>query len=331
MRVAAIVIGAALVIVLVTVVLFASTRRDLPAPASVPVLPDDLDAYLRAREARFDDLRPGAAKQIVWADSTARRRTPLAVVYLHGFSASRQETAPLAEQVAARLGANLFQTRLHGHGRDGAAMAEATVAEWLGDVREAMAIAERLGERTVLIGNSTGGTLALWAATRPEWRDRIAAMVLLSPNVRPRDPAAVVLLWPGGLTAAKWIVGAERQWEPQNELQAAHWNTRYPLEAAATMMRLVAGVDRLDLGAITAPVLLLHSDRDTVVRTDAALEALARAGSAIKRTQVVDPGDDEGHVLAGDILSPGTTDSVRDAIVDFVGEVAGSDSARDGR
>ena len=318
MKVAAIVIGAALAIVVATVVLFGSTRRDLPAPASVPVLPEDLDTYLREREARFDDLRPGAAKRIAWADST--HRTPLVVVYLHGFSATRQETAPLAEEIASDLGANLFQTRLRGHGRDGDAMAEATVADWLGDVREAMAIGERLGERTVLIGNSTGGTLALWAATRPEWRDRLAAVVLLSPNLGPRDPAAGVLLWPGGLTVAKWIVGPDREWEPQNERQAAHWNTRYPLEAAATMMRLVAGVRRLDLGRVTTPVLLLHSDRDTVVRTEAALDALARLGSARKQALVVDPGDEEGHVLAGDVLSSGTTRVVRDAVVGFVRE-----------
>ncbi|MDD4273595.1 MAG: hypothetical protein PHG14_07705 [Desulfobacter postgatei] len=38
-------------------------------------------------------------------------------VYIHGFSATRKETAPLSDLVAKTLNANLFYTRLSGHGR----------------------------------------------------------------------------------------------------------------------------------------------------------------------------------------------------------------------
>jgi esterase/lipase len=59
----------------------------------------------------------------VWANPD-KTKTPCAIVYLHGFSATRQETAPLSDLVAAQLGAYLYYTRLAGHGRGGEAMAE---------------------------------------------------------------------------------------------------------------------------------------------------------------------------------------------------------------
>ncbi len=319
MKIALVVVAAVLFVIVATVVLFRSTRVDLPAPASIPALPGDLDAHLESREARFDDLRPGAEKTVVWHDAATKQRTPLAVVYLHGFSATRQEAFPLAETVADSLGANLFLTRLTGHGRDGEAMAEAGVADWLADVREAMAVAARIGERTVLMGLSTGGTLAVWAATRPDWNDRLEALVLISPNLGPRDPGAGLLLWPGGLTLARWIQGPEREWEPQNEEQAESWTTRYPIEAVATMMRLVKGVQRLDPAEIDTPVLLLHSERDTVIRVESAVDVFERMSSDRRERVVVSGvGDEDGHVLAGDVLSPGTTERVAGAIVDFV-------------
>jgi hypothetical protein len=54
-------------------------------------LPDDLDNYLAASEARFTDIRPGTEKTIVWANPSEKDKTPVSIVYLHGFSATRQE------------------------------------------------------------------------------------------------------------------------------------------------------------------------------------------------------------------------------------------------
>ena len=61
--------------------------------------------------------------------------------------------------VAGAVDANLFYTRLQGHGRSGKAMGEATVEGWINDLAEAEAIGRRIGERMVLVGTSTGGTL----------------------------------------------------------------------------------------------------------------------------------------------------------------------------
>ena len=96
-------------------------------------LPDDLDAYLAASEARFADIRPDNQKQIVWAYPASHARTPLAIVYIHGFSASPGEIRPLPDLVAQKLGANLYFARLRGHGRSGDAMLDGSVHGWVND------------------------------------------------------------------------------------------------------------------------------------------------------------------------------------------------------
>ncbi|TIR08816.1 MAG: alpha/beta hydrolase, partial [Mesorhizobium sp.] len=77
---------------------------------------DDPQAYLARREAAVPDIRDGLEKEIIWANPMIHARTPLSIVYVHGFSASKGEVRPLPDEVADQLDANLFYTRLTGHG-----------------------------------------------------------------------------------------------------------------------------------------------------------------------------------------------------------------------
>lgn len=293
-----------------------------PSPAAVPALPD-LEGWLAEREAALPDLRPGAEKAVVWAASGTPGRTPLAVVYLHGYSATRREAAPLADSVAAALGANLFYTRLAGHGRTGDALARATAGDWLRDAAEAVAVGRRLGERVVLVGTSTGATLALWAAARLDDADAVAAVVALSPNFGPADPAAGILLWPWGGAVARAVVGPERSWEPANAEQAAWWTTAYPTRALLPMMALVDFVDDEVLADVRVPVLVVYSPGDQVVDVSA-IERRSRAAAAVTLEAWTGPVGDPGvHVLAGDVLSPDGTGPLARRIVDFVREAIG--------
>ena len=145
---------------------------------------DDVEAFLEREEARFQDIRNGLNKQIVWAYPNSRAKTPLSLVYIHGFSASPGEIRPVMDIVAKDIGANLYYTRLVGHGRTSDAMAEATVAGWVNDVAEAIAVGRRIGERVILVGTSTGGTLTTWAATQ-----RISAPMSSASSTSPRITA----------------------------------------------------------------------------------------------------------------------------------------------
>lgn len=88
------------VAILLLAVLIYSKPERLQMLADSPRLPDDLDRYLTDTEAAVDEqfgLIPETAKRIRWFKGDRGSKTPIAIVYLHGFSATRQEVAPPSE------------------------------------------------------------------------------------------------------------------------------------------------------------------------------------------------------------------------------------------
>ena len=79
----------------------------------------DIDRWLAVQESAVSNLRPDCAKTVIWAGEKDSQ-TEIAVVFNHGFSATYNEIRPLPDLVAKTLGANLYFTRLTGHGQDGA-------------------------------------------------------------------------------------------------------------------------------------------------------------------------------------------------------------------
>ncbi len=282
-------------------------------PASV-TLDDDLGNQFSAPPP---GLVPGTEKRLLWA-GVPGERTEYAVIFVHGFSASRQEIAPVPERVAAALGANLFETRLTGHGFAENPLADVAAEQWLDDGAEALAVGARLGDKLVVIGSSTGATLALALAGHPDF-DRIHTLVLMSPNHGPKDPASVWLTRPFGPLIARAMIGEYRGFRAANEAQARYWSTRYPTAALVEMMRLVDRANERVREANVPRALLIYSPEDRVVAIDRLLAAFEALPAAVKeadaRTETADPGR---HVLAGDILSPATTPAVVSRIAEFV-------------
>lgn len=288
------------------------TQRAMP-PTDIHAL----EPWLQNSESRFKDLRPGTAKGIVWAGE-AGTRTPWAVVYVHGYFASRLETAPLADQVARSLGANVFYTRLAGHGRSGPAMLEATTQDWMADVLEAVLIGRTLGERVLVISCSTGSTLGTWLALSPD-AQAVAAQVFISPNFGPKDKRSNLITGPWGAQIALAIEGDTRGWETSDPRELIGWTTQHPTASLFPMMSLVKHVQSLDLSGFTTPVLMLYSERDQVVDPLAIQAVFGRIGSNVKNMIPVDYSESSSqHVLAGDIKAPGATARMSESIVQWV-------------
>ena len=286
-----------------------------------PVISGGADSYLAAAEARVAALTPivpGAEKRVRWFEGVSDRRTEYVLVYLHGFSATRQETAPVSEMIADRLGANLFETRLAGHGLLTNALADVRAEQWLDDAVESLAVAKTLGDKIVLIGTSTGATLALAVIDHPSFA-AVDSIVMISPNFSPYDTTADLLTAPGGPQLAQLLVGDTRTWTAANDQQERFWSTTYPTAAIIEMMRLVDLANAKLPLTLDQSVLTLYSPNDQVVSVERMQAALARIDAPrIETVALEGSGDPSNHVLAGNILAPENNQQVAEHIVQFL-------------
>ena len=199
---------------------------------AAPTLPDDLDQYLAETESASDyPLIDDTNKRIRW--QVQGQATEFAIVYLHGFSATRRELTPTMEIVADAIGANLFETRLTGHGRASGALVDVRAEDWLEDAAEALAIGRQIGDEVIVVGTSTGATLAIAMLEHP-LMDRVSDIVLLSPNLALRDGQSRLLTMPAGPQLADALIGPMRSFETHSDEHARYWSTTYPTSAPAT-------------------------------------------------------------------------------------------------
>ncbi|UVK36914.1 lysophospholipase [Mesorhizobium sp. AR10] len=282
------------------------------------VIGDDPQAYVAREEAALPGIRDGLEKEIIWANPMVHARTPLSIVYIHGFSASKGEVRPLPDDVADQLDANLFYTRLTGHGQDGAAMTQGSVNAWVNDYEEALAIGRAIGDKVIVICTSTGGSLAVWAATQPDASDGVAAIAFISPNFGVKASGAEILTMPWGRQIARLVAGKEHSFVPRNALHEKFWTYRYPIEATLPMQALTELAYGAPVEKATIPALFIFSDSDKVVRPDRTREIAGRWGGAHELVPVDDTGDQDNHVIAGDALSPSTTAFLAQRIVVWV-------------
>jgi len=281
-----------------------------------------LDAWLTDAEQLLG-VRQGMEKIIRWRRAAEPDRAPLSVVYIHGYTASRQETAPLSDNIAKALDANLHYTRLKGHGLGGEDLLEVSLTDWMADVRQALAVGRRIGERQIIVASSTGATLTALAAARSLLPDSVAAMVFLSPNYGPADRRAEFITLPAGRALGKMLVGDWRGEVPRNKLQAKYWTIPSPTYALIPMMQGVKELrELLESVSIRVPTLTFYSPDDTVVVPEFIESTQERFTHELSRLEIVDnPGDSAAHLLAGDIMSPETTDGVCATAVEFIEQV----------
>ncbi|QQA41614.1 alpha/beta hydrolase [Pelagovum pacificum] len=269
---------------------------------------EHLPTQLAEAEANIPGIRPGCEKCVTYFDGP--QKTPLSVVYIHGFSASRHEISPIPERIAQELGANLFATRLNGHGIDGAAMGKATFADWKKDMEEAAGIAREIGERTLWIGCSTGATLITLAAAQGV---EMAGAMLVSPNFGLAvQPGQWILEAPGIETWGPKLMGHVPSMAIRNEGHARYWTTSYPTQAVFPMRDAVRAVKEVDYGAMDVPALFFYNRQDMVVSPAATEAAILEWGAPVEKLALkLEKGDDStGHIIAGDIFSPHQTERV---------------------
>ena len=231
--------------------------NDLPF---VPVESVLLEKYIRDRETSHK-LKPDNEARIIWLNDSIKDKTDYAVVYLHGFSASQEEGDPVHYQFAKKFGCNLYLSRLAEHGIDTSeAMANLTSDKLWYSAKEAYAIGNKLGKKVILLGTSTGCTLALiLAAEFPE----IAALILLSPNIAINDPLAWVANNHWGLQIAHLVKGKYNITDDSAALEKQYWYNKYRMESITEMQELLETTMKASVfEKIKQPVLLLYYYKD---------------------------------------------------------------------
>lgn len=312
-----------LFIIVIFVIFLSGPRVSMVREFNPRVVPEDikrLDNYLEESESKYKGITEGVARKIVWAQGLPSV-TEYSLVYVHGYGATWKELSPVPQQLARRLGANLFLTRLPGHGRGSDPLAEADLSDYRRSVREAVDIGKRIGRKLILLGVSTGAPLVLDAHINGA---DAQALLLVSPNFAPADPSAWILEMPWGLQIAELVVGGKyRSWLPKNKDHSRYWTVKQPVASLATMVATVKMGRRLALDTVAAPVLVLYTENDKVVSVQHIKDYFAKIGSVQKR--IINIAGAKDHLIAGDVLSPQTNVIVCEHMYRFIADIEKSE------
>ena len=297
-------------LVIVIVYLMGPKPTDPAYAAPMPTVPataDSLQEYVRLNEAAHH-LKPDNQARIIWANDSAKTKTPYSLVYLHGFSASQAEGDPVHRNLARRFGCNLYLSRLAEHGIDTAdQLVNLTSDKYWESAKQALAIGQQIGHKVILVGTSTGGTLALkLAAQYPD----IHALVLMSPNIAINDPNAWILNNPWGLQIARLVKGSNyNDASDTRDIYRQYWNYHYRLEAAVNLEELLeTSMEKSTFQQVKQPTLLLYYfkdevHQDSVVKVKAALKMFEELGTPTAQKRATAMPNTGNHVIGSYIKS----------------------------
>ena len=275
---------------------------------TVPAKAAALEQFIADKEAQHK-IKPNNHARIVWANDSLKNNTEYAIIYLHGFSASQEEGNPVHREIAKEFGCNLYLSRLAEHGIDTTEQLLNLTADKLWEsAKEALVIGKQIGRKVILMGTSTGGTLALkLAATYP---NDVAALVLYSPNIAINDPAAFMLNNHWGLQIARFVKGGNYIVPLDNrEIYKKYWNTPYRLEAAVELEQLLEfTMNESTFKLIHQPVLALYyykdeEHQDQVVKVSAIKNMMQTLSTPVNNKREIAIPNAGDHVLASPIRS----------------------------
>lgn len=300
----------AFVILILIIVYFLGPKPGAPKftkdLVTLPAEPASLEKYIRDHEA-LHKLKPDNEARIVWFNDSAKQKTDYAVVYLHGFSASQEEGDPVHVNFARKFGCNLYLSRLEDHGVDTTEPLLTFTADrvW-NSAKEAYAIGKQLGKKVILMGNSTGATLAIkLAAEYPE----IAGLTLFSPNIAINDPNAWVLNNHWGLQVANMIKGTYNHSSDTSAVYAQYWNAKYRMEATVQLEELLEStMKESTFSKVTQPALVLYyfkdeEHQDKTVKVSAMKRMFVQLGTAADEKRMIAIPNAGEHVITSYIKS----------------------------
>ncbi len=302
------------------------TELNLELP-TIDVGIDEIEDYVAQREVALP-VKPGNESIVVWADSVARP-TEYVLLYLHGFTASRYEGYPVTHDFIETFGVNAYLPRLAGHGLEvDEPLLDMTPANLYESAKEALVIAHKLGKKVVVMGTSTGCTLALMLAA--DFPAMVDGLILYSPNIRIRNSASLLLSGPWGLQLSRIVHGGLYAVSDDSidSEDCKYWYCRYRVEAQVYLQQLLdMRMQRKEFGRVRQPLFLGYyykddEHQDGTVEVKAALQMFEEVGTPENRKVKKAFPKAGAHVIACELTS-GAVAEVRTATFEFARNVLG--------
>ncbi len=202
----------------------------------------------------------------------------IGVLVIHGFTGTPASVRGVAEAFAA-AGHDVELPRLPGHGTSIDDMLATDWAAWSGEVASALAGLSQRVERTVLVGQSMGATLALRAALD---EPSIAALVCINPATCLRDEDTMAMLDDFLEDGIAVVPGEGSDIADPDSSDIAYPGT--PLAPLRSLM--LDGVAPITdrFGELTMPLRLFTSRHDHVVLPSDSVHLAATYGGPVEHT-----------------------------------------------
>ncbi|AAX17145.1 carboxylesterase [Borrelia hermsii DAH] len=292
------------------------------AKTKIPNKLEEIDQYLLIEESKFN-LEANTKKEIIWNE--AQKRTEYAVVYIHGFGASKNEIYPIPNNIAKALNANIFFTRLKGHGINNKdAFKGVNTQDWLRDIDEAIQIGQSIGEKLIIIGTSNGGACTIWALKN--YPNKIYSAVLISPNIYPKDKRTSLIYYPWGRQIAYLITGGYNSLEIRQNKRTEYeevttfYSPIRQVDSIISMMGLVKLINDNGFDNIKIPLTIAYSPNDPTVDSNEINKFISEYGGHKKTIPIMLIESLHSHVSVGNhsYRSAQNTSYLTKYAVDFI-------------
>jgi pimeloyl-ACP methyl ester carboxylesterase len=276
---------------------------------NLPAITGEVGRFIDSMEAS-KMIRPGNEAKIIWYNDAQKTKTEYVLLYLHGFSASWHEGYPVNADFSKRYGCNVYLARLASHGLiTDDPLIDITPGRLYESAKLALVIAHHLGDKVIIMGTSTGGSLGLMLAA--DFPDLVSGLILYSPNIRIKQDASVLLSKPWGLQIARLNFGGDfrvTKDDPNGEI-CKYWYCRYRAEGTVYLQQLLDAKMNADLfRTVKCPVFLGYyykdeEHQDQTVSVEAELKMFDQLGTPDSLKQSKAFPNAQAHVIASDLTS----------------------------